>query len=185
MEWLSSLLQSVSKPFRWWLVVAAWEQGVRVRLGKSTKLLNPGIHLRIPFLDRVFVQSTRMRVVYCQGQSISTKTGEIITFGIGLRYQIKDIVKLFHTLASVEGVLLYESVSRISHLIATSNLKDLSPAIIEAKINKEMPSEEYGLEAVQVSIMNFCIARCYRFITGDPWIPTGPSYDEKDTSGEV
>ena len=63
MEWLSTIVRSLWRPFQWWVVVAQWELGLRIRLGKKTKALNPGIHFRIPFLDRIYIQSARLRTI--------------------------------------------------------------------------------------------------------------------------
>ena len=184
MQWFSTILQSMAKPLKWWVVVASWEQGIRVRLGKKTKRLDPGIHFRLPFLDRIYVQSTRLRVLDAQGQSISTPKGDIITFGLVVRYQIQDIVKLYQTTANVGAMLICDAVSKTSHLIATAE-SDPSPALVEEKVNATMPSDEYGLDKVQVSVVNFCKSRCYRMITGNGWLGTDSSLDDEQGAGEV
>ena len=185
MQWLTSVLQSAIKPLKWWLVVAAWEQGLRVRLGKTTKRLDPGFHWRIPFLDRAYVQSVRLRVAHASNQSISTKDGVVVTFGLALQYQVCDVVKLYQAVAAVEGVLLYAAVSKAARLISTVESAALDPEKLEQGINAEMPGEEYGLEKVQVSVTTFCTARCYRMITGDSWIGGGHNMDQAENSGEV
>ena len=184
MSWFTTALQSMTRLFKWWVVVACWEQGVRVRLGKNSKRLDPGVHFRIPFLDRIYVQSTRLRVINCPTQSISTRDKNVITFGLAVRYQIQDVVKLYQTTASVEAILLYEAISKAAHLITTTD-SDLDPASLEEQINATLPSHEYGLSDVRVSILSFCQARCYRFITGDAWLPSGRNMDDAESSGEV
>lgn len=185
MHWLTTAFQSMSRPLKWWVVIASWEQGIRIRLGKTTKRLDPGPHFRIPFFDRIYVQSVRLRITHAKDQSISTKDGVIVTFSIALQYQISDIVKLYQTVASVEAVLLFKAISRASSMISTSVIQDLNPKQLEDMINLDMPGEEYGLDSVRVSVISFCTARCYRLITGDSWVPSGPSVDEADTSGEI
>lgn len=184
MSWFTTALQSMTRLFKWWVVVACWEQGIRVRLGKRMKRLNPGIHFRIPFLDRIYIQSTRLRVISCPTQSISKRDKNVITFGLAVRYQIQDIVKLYQTAASVEAILLYDAISKAAQLITTAE-SDVDPASLEEQINATMPNHEYGLSDVQVSILSFCQARCYRFITGDAWLASGKNFDDAETSGEV
>lgn len=184
MQWFTTAIQSMTRLFKWWVVVACWEQGIRVRLGKNTKRLDPGVHLRIPFLDRIYVQSTRFRVISCPTQSISKRDKSVITFGLAVRYQIQDIVKLYQTAASVEAILLYDAISKASHLVATSD-SDINPASLEEQVNATMSSHEYGLSDVRVSILSFCQARCYRFITGDAWLSSGRNFDDEESSGEV
>lgn len=44
--WLSGVLNS----WKFWIVIAPWEVGVRIRLGRKAVALGPGLHLRIPWV---------------------------------------------------------------------------------------------------------------------------------------
>jgi len=62
---VNAVLEAIGKflsSWKPWVVVAPWERGVRVRLGKVAVQLDPGFHLRIPVLDRVLLVNTRLRV---------------------------------------------------------------------------------------------------------------------------
>jgi hypothetical protein len=62
---VNAVLEAIGKflsSWKPWVVVAPWERGVRVRLGKTAVQLEPGFHLRIPVLDRVLLVNTRLRV---------------------------------------------------------------------------------------------------------------------------
>ena len=58
LHWLSQLFSS----WKCWVVIAPWEIGVRVRLGRAGVALAPGPHWRIPFLDEVTLVNTRLRI---------------------------------------------------------------------------------------------------------------------------
>lgn len=45
-----------------WIVIAPWDIGVRVRLGKVASELKPGLHFRIPMLDEIVLVNTRLRI---------------------------------------------------------------------------------------------------------------------------
>lgn len=185
MNWLTTILHSMSRPLKWWVVVATWEQGVRVRLGKNPKRLDCGIHFRIPFLDRVYVQATRLRVIACDGQSITTRDGVTVTFKIAVSYQIRDVLKMYMSASSPEGLLMFRSLSTASRTIASSDSKEIGPEQIEKAINEGVCGRAMGLESVQISVITYCTVRCYRMITGDGWIPTGNNLENEDNSGEV
>lgn len=53
-----------------------WEAALRVRLGRRVVMLGPGFHLRIPFLDRTFVRSVRLRTISDSGQTVVTQDGD-------------------------------------------------------------------------------------------------------------
>ena len=41
---ISSLFSYISNLLTWWIVLAPWEQAVRVRLGKHITVISAGIH---------------------------------------------------------------------------------------------------------------------------------------------
>jgi hypothetical protein len=62
---VNQLLEAIGRvlaSWKPWVVVAPWEIGVRVRLGRVAASLLPGPHLRIPVLDRVVLVNTRLRI---------------------------------------------------------------------------------------------------------------------------
>lgn len=63
MTYIGQLIEFIQRMFVWWVIVQPWEKGIHVRMGKRVKVLNEGIHLRIPFIDQVNIQTTRLRVM--------------------------------------------------------------------------------------------------------------------------
>ena len=184
MSWLPTMLESLSRPMKWWVVIASWEQGVRIRLGRNPTRLDPGIHLRIPFIDRIYVQSTRTRVILAENQSLSTKDGKVYTVSIGIRFRVQDVVELYESMAQPEGILACDAMSLVAQHIFTRQAKDIDPSALEDSVNDGMPSYAPGLDSVRVNVTGFCHSRCYRMITGGTWVPTGTNLDRKDESGE-
>jgi regulator of protease activity HflC (stomatin/prohibitin superfamily) len=83
---VNAVLEALGKFFSsWkpWVVVAPWERGVRVRLGKTASQLEPGIHVRIPVLDRVLLVNTRLRV---------TTSAPVTTRGEGNRVRVTQAI---------------------------------------------------------------------------------------------
>lgn len=185
MEWLSTLLQAFARPFTWWVVVASWEQGLRVRLGKQTKLLRPGVHLRIPFLDRIYVQSTRLRVVSCQGQSFSAGDGRTVTVSLSVRYAVRDIVLMYEAASAPEAVLLFEACRAASSYVSGRGSHDVSSEGLREFMSRatSAAADALGLRDVAVTITSFCVVRTLRLITGEGWVGSR-DMDYKEHSGE-
>ncbi len=57
-EWISRLVTA----WKFWVIVAPWEIGIRVRLGRAAIALLPGPHWRVPVLAQVVLVNTRQRV---------------------------------------------------------------------------------------------------------------------------
>ena len=69
--WLTRIVNS----WKFWIVVSPWEVGVRVRLGKHARALDPGPHFRIPFIDQITVVNTRLRVLTTPPITVRNGTG--------------------------------------------------------------------------------------------------------------
>ena len=151
MTWLSTIFQTMSQPFRWWVVVAPWEEGIRVRLGKTAVALAPGIHLRIPFLDRVYVQSIRLRIITSGSRTVSTLDKKVVTFTLAVRFAIRDVKQLYNTISDPENTLLNHVSASAAEYISQTNSDDI--------IN-----EDWGLSDVSAHVIDFAIARTYRLI---------------------
>ena len=86
LHWLSQLFSS----WKCWIVIAPWEIGVRVRLGRNATALVPGPHWRIPFIDEITLVNTRMRISSTPAITIPGSDGKarVVTANIG--YLVAD-----------------------------------------------------------------------------------------------
>jgi hypothetical protein len=182
-HWLSQFLTAFSKPLKWWVVVAPWEQGIKVRLGKTAIQLTPGIHFRIPFLDRIYVQSIRLRTITKDNQTVSTKDGKVISISVAIQFAIIDIVKLYNSVANPELTLRNLVLSKISEYISNNNIIDVSPVHIEKKVNSEIEEfEDWGLGDLSCFVVGFACTKTYRLLMND-YANGGGLYDIEDEDG--
>lgn len=168
MESIKELFRQAGNLFRWWYIVAPWEQSIRVRLGKKVEVLNEGVHLRIPFADRVFIQSTRRRFLSLGTQTISTLDEKVITIGAKLGYEIQDIGKLYDTLHDAEDTLAAETAGMIARYINCRKIKDVKPLTIESYVAEHLNLTQYGLGSTRFFITDFAVVRTYRLIQSFP-----------------
>jgi len=168
MESVKELFRQVGNLFRWWYIVAPWEQSIRVRFGKKVEVLGAGVHLRIPFADRIFLQSTRRRFLPIETQTITTIDEKAVTVGAKLGYEILDIGKLYDTLHDAEDTLAAEAAGMIARYISCRKIKDVSSSKVEAHIAGNLDLTQYGLGSVRFFIINFAVVRTYRLIQGFP-----------------
>lgn len=164
MNWITQILSSLSQPFRWWIVVAPWEQAVRVRLGRKSDLLRRGIHLRIPFLDRVYVVAIRQRMVQGRCQTGTTKDGEVITVSCALQYGIRDAVRLFETVANPEATMMARVRAAISEKISSVDRETLSREQVQKAAEASILGEDWGLENISVRVTDLAFVQTYRLL---------------------
>lgn len=169
MNFLQSLLDALRAAVTWWVMVAPWEQAIRVRFGKNVTLLAPGVHLKYPVIDRVYSQTTRLRVSMMHSQTLTTSDGKPVTIAVNLGYKIADLLKVYNTLHSAESSLAAITVGAVGEYIVNSLAVDCTPAalmfFVQEKVNARL--EEFGFSDVEISVQTFAFVKTYRFITGD------------------
>lgn len=172
---ISELFQNIASVFRWWIVIAPWEQAIRVRHGSKVNLLGPGIHLRIPGLDRFFVQSVRLRYMSTPTQAVMTLDGEAITVSGGTSYSIGDIGVLYNTMQSAEDVIPTETMALVAEYITTHNLKDCKLASIQEFVTGKLSLEKYGLKDISFFVTDLVAVKTFRIINTGPkdWLHAG------------
>jgi regulator of protease activity HflC (stomatin/prohibitin superfamily) len=124
----------------------------------------------IPFLYRVFIQPTRLRVVDLPVQSISTKDDKTITFKGILTYSIKDIYKLYNTVSHPEMTIGGMTMAAISEYIKSRNVSELSIDEVETDIVKDINAKKYGLGNFSIKITSWANVRTYRLIQDSSWM---------------
>lgn len=162
-----TLLKQLAQAFTWFVVVAPWEQAIRVRLGKHIRKLDAGIYIRIPFVDRVFKQSIRRRLSLIRPQTLTTSDGKVVTCAGAVGYSIGDLVKLYDTLESPNDTLENEVAAIVSRFIGGRPLKDATSPALEEFVRANLDLAKYGLTGQEFYTTSFAASKTYRFITGD------------------
>jgi regulator of protease activity HflC (stomatin/prohibitin superfamily) len=163
MNWLSQLF-GLFKAFQFWIVIAPWEAGLRVRVGKHATVLPPGIHLRLPFIDRIFTQAVRLRTITDSGQTMTTKDGKTLTVAVAVSYAIGDIKKLYESVSNPESTLLSQVQGFVAQVVADAHSALLRPEMIERVVAEKLPATEWGLSQVRLMVTTFAFARTYRLL---------------------
>ena len=164
MNEIFAALRQFFRGLRPYFTVAPWEQALRVRAGKHVKLLSAGIHLKLPIVDTVYVQTVRRRVASVGRQTVTTRLGQAVTFSASVGYAIGNIETLYRTLHHAEDTIGNLVRSSIAHYIATHELRDCWPAKIEAAMLAQLDLGQYGLVDVAVFVTEFAVVRTFRLI---------------------
>jgi regulator of protease activity HflC (stomatin/prohibitin superfamily) len=173
MEIVNQIIQFLSKIFNWWVIIMPWEQAVFVRAGKNSKKITKGMYLKVPFLDSVYIQTVRKRMIDMPVQTMSTKDGQAITIRSVVGYSIKDIEKLYNTISHPEMTIQGLVMSKIGEYINARTSKDINIKELEGIISNEVSKEDYGLSDINVNITNFAIVKTFRLIQDQSWVSEG------------
>lgn len=173
---IREILNLIKEMFTWFILVNPWEAGVRTRLGKHQLNIGPGIHLRIPFFDRVYIQSVRRRMSVVPAMTLTTTDGKTITVGSYLSFEIEDVAKLYNTLHDATDTIDAIAASVVSNYIHERRFAEVKPIEMQDHTNKHLDLGRFGLSNSEYFITSFAHAKAYRFITG-----AFKDYDNSDT----
>jgi len=111
-------------------IIRPYEKGVIERLGKYQKTFEPGLHIIIPFLDRVTKADMRENVVDVPPQEVITKDNVVVTVDAVVYYEATDPVKLIYNVAN-----FYLAATKL----AQTNLRNV---IGEMQLDESLTSRE-------------------------------------------
>lgn len=184
---LQQILNGITHLFTWWVTVDPWEQGLRVRFGKKTTLLSPGVHLRIPIIDQIFKQTVRRRFSAVPTQTLTTADGKTVTVAGSLGYTIIDLERLYATLHHAEATLEAEAQGIISDYIIRMEYEGFTPSALQAFVEDNLDFECYGIGSPEFIITTFVQVKTIRLLMGEPrdyttgaTLNTIDSVDKKD-----
>jgi len=81
-------------------IIRPFERGVVERLGKFLRVWQPGLHLLIPFIDRVTKVDMRENVVDVPPQEVITKDNVAVTVDAVVYYEATDPFKLIYNVTN-------------------------------------------------------------------------------------
>ena len=169
-EWIVTQFLDFLRQIAGWVVpfiiLAPWEQAVRVRAGKHLTVLSAGIHLKLPLLDSIYTQSVRLRLTLLDRQTISTADGRTVTLVGAVGFEIISIEnlyqKLHHAEDTVKNLAMATLASYVSqHPIGECSLKDVGDYAATVLARDLM---EFGLGNLMVCITDFTTVRAYRLV---------------------
>lgn len=179
MESIKGLIDYLLSVIKFWVVVQPWERGIRVRFGKKQKLLIGGVHFRVPFLDTVYIQCIRLRVIALPMQSLTSKDMKTVTLNGCIGYEITDIEKLYNTMLYPEQTISNIVMGAIADYIYTNDILTTSPSKIEESAMKKLDLDKHWLSVKYFKLTSFAVVRTYRLIQDHSWIQEGIKLDNK------
>lgn len=163
------IIELIRTIFIWWVIVVPWEAGVRVRFGRWVRVLGPGPHLRLPFVDRVFVQSTRLRYTDLPVQTITTLDGSTVTVSGTVGFLVSDIRILYETLHHASDTIMNLAMAAVAESVRSRRLDQCKPAEIESEVTGKIDLSKFGLGDARFSLIDFAVVRAIRLINGQKW----------------
>jgi regulator of protease activity HflC (stomatin/prohibitin superfamily) len=137
-------------------IVKQYEQGLVERFGKYRETLDPGLHLIVPFIDRIRRVDMREIVVDVPPQEVITKDNVVVTVDAVVYYQATDPVKLVYNVQSFVLAATKLAQTNLRNVIGDLDLDDAltSRETINAQLREilDEATDVWGTKVVRVEI---------------------------------
>jgi regulator of protease activity HflC (stomatin/prohibitin superfamily) len=152
---------------RFWQVVAPFEEGCQIRLGKFNRVLNSGLHFILPFgIDHCLIQCVVPTTHSLGDESSTTKDGKSIGFTAVVTYQIRDIKKAMLDIEDVTHAVRDACSGEIGRVLRESTWEEiLAPDMLD-KLTTACRKRgfRYGIEIMACQLAGISPARSIRLM---------------------
>jgi regulator of protease activity HflC (stomatin/prohibitin superfamily) len=137
-------------------IIQQHEQGLIERFGRFRKLLDPGLHLIIPFIEKVPKVDMREQVVDVPPQEVITKDNVVVTVDAVVYYQATDPVKLSYNVANFIVAATKLAQTNLRNVVGDMDLDDAltSREVINTELRTilDEATDVWGTRVVRVEI---------------------------------
>ncbi|WP_297510940.1 SPFH domain-containing protein [Thermococcus sp.] len=137
-------------------VIRPYQRGLVERLGKFNRILEPGIHFIIPFMERVKVVDMREHVVDVPPQEVICKDNVVVTVDAVVYYQIIDPVKAVYNVSNFLMAIIKLAQTNLRAIIGEMELDETLSGrdIINARLREELDkiTDRWGVKITRVEI---------------------------------
>jgi len=137
-------------------IVKQIEQGLVERFGKYRETLDPGLHLIVPFIDRLRRVDMREIVVDVPPQEVITKDNVVVTVDAVVYYQATDPVKLVYNVQNFVLAATKLAQTNLRNVVGDLDLDDAltSRETINAQLRNilDEATDVWGTRVVRVEI---------------------------------
>lgn len=158
---------SVWDKITFFTIVKQYQQGAWLRCGKLRKIVQPGIHFKIPVIDEIDCYHVLTTAMTLEAQSITTKDDKEVVVKAIIKYRTADLSKFFtHVFDAVEAISDV-SMGIIRGIIAKKTWEECKDDSIDNEITKKVRIEakKWGLEVESVTLSDLSRMRSIRLLS--------------------
>lgn len=171
MEWLRELFDRLLSVFPRILILAPYENGIRLTFGKYLQRLNPGWYLFWPLIQKVLWMEIQTQVVDLRIQSVRTKDNYDIIISGAIQYSIKDVEKAIINVQDVDKAVETLSLGIILTFVKGKSLEecqDLENLRCEILKGLKDAAKGWGLRIEKIFITDLGRTRNIRLLSNYP-----------------
>jgi regulator of protease activity HflC (stomatin/prohibitin superfamily) len=142
-------------------IVKQWEKAAVIRFGRIIKIVDTGLHFRVPLIDSIQKVDLRMQTVDLRGQSAITKDNISVGIDAVVFMKIEDAEKLILRIKDYYNAVSKYAQTSIRNVIGRYSLDDLLESREEiAKSLKDVIDElskDWGIDITRAELQDISL----------------------------
>lgn len=143
-------------------VIRQFEQGVILRLGRFNRVVGPGFHWVIPFIEAYMKDTVVTRTHWSVEQTARTSDGQLVSIRTIITWHISDVRKALLECDGVDDAIRDTYVAAIGDAVSGNDFESLNSRRFVNKLLKDCQrkAERYGVtvESIHISDLIPCNA---------------------------
>lgn len=148
-------------------VVDAYETAAVLRFGRYHRACGPGLHWKIPFVDRVIEVITCTTTMRLPPQTLTTADGKQIVVTAIIRYNVRDVEPFVTIIYDQQDALCDVTMGAIREAVRQATFADLAAQPPEKEIATAVRRKvsRYGFDVEAVTFSDLAAIRSFRLVT--------------------
>lgn len=148
------------------VIIPSYEEGVRLSFGKFKKVLYPGVHFKIPFVDEIINQHVVVTTISLPAQSLYTLDKQNFVVKGVIKYRITDVKIFLLEVYDAQDALSDMTLSIIKNIIISLPAEKCIDPELDNLLTKKVRVEakKWGVEIQQVTLTDIAPIKSYRLI---------------------
>ncbi len=154
-----------------WIVIAEYEGGVVLRLGRFRRTIGPGLSWKIPVADHVLITHTAVTTMELRAQTLTTRDDKAVVVSAIVKYRIRNVKPFLLEIGDAADVLKDVTMGAIKDAINNAPYADIyGAAKIEDRVLDMVRREvnQYGFQIFKVTFADQGRVRSFRMIGDNP-----------------
>lgn len=148
------------------VIIPDYAAAVQLRFGRFKKVLTPGLHYKLPFVDEIIEQHVVVTTISLPAQSLYTKDKQNIVVKGVIKFKIAEPKIFLLEVYDAQDALSDMTQSIIKNVIISMSLAECIDSEIDNTLTKKVRVEarKWGVEVQQVTLTDIAPIRSYRLI---------------------
>lgn len=163
LEWLGDKWENNLSPY---CIVADYEGGVLMRLGKFRKVLKPSLNWKIPLVDSIITTNVKTNTFEIQNVNITTSDNKTITVSGVIEFEIVDVKAYLINYNDSESNIIDLSKGIISNYLTDCDWEDIKTKPTLTKIKNKLRNRfsEMGIDVKDFMFGSISTTRTFTLI---------------------